>query len=169
MTILHLKRFIVEKTGWCHTLTDQVEILCKGNVLRDELTMEFIWRIRWGNLKSLLVLEYALKENTDCAVEPDVNSETCRRGRKRRHRSRVEAEKSEEANGKKKMAAVPVDSNNSSSSEELNWIYDSDEKEKGSESLSSGQSKELLGSAGECAAQMSTGETQREGMLDDTA
>jgi hypothetical protein len=51
MTVVNLKRFLVEKTGWDQK---QMEILCKGQTLRDELTLEFIWRIRWGNQVSFL-------------------------------------------------------------------------------------------------------------------
>ena len=84
----------------------------------------------------MLVLEYALKENTDYGMEPDFNMEAYKRGRKRRRRSSLKRgktllEKSQELNSKqslKKTVVARADSN-SSSSEELTWVYDSDGKD----------------------------------------
>ncbi|XP_062519056.1 polycomb group RING finger protein 1-like [Corticium candelabrum] len=90
MTVLHLKRFVVEKTGSSCDDKERLDILCRGNVLRNELTLEFIWRIRWGDLSSLLVLEYTYTDK-----DPNEDSEmlattttSAKDIRKRRRRKR---------------------------------------------------------------------------------
>ena len=73
MTVAHLKKFLAAKSNWKleniqqvvhksyidqlikplnknkRARASQIDIFCKGQPLRDELTLEFIWRIRWGN------------------------------------------------------------------------------------------------------------------------
>eukprot|EP00118_Oscarella_pearsei_P016772 m.162414 g.162414 ORF g.162414 m.162414 type:complete len:355 (+) comp38841_c0_seq17:40-1104(+) len=83
MTVAHLKRFLTAKSNWKDEQPQQLDIFCKGNPLRDELTLEFIWRIRWGNTRQTMVLEYGHRRERPSSPDSPM-PEKRRRGRKKR-------------------------------------------------------------------------------------
>lgn len=55
LRVMHLKKFLTKKLGL--ERPDQIEILCKGDILGGELSLDFIKRTRWYD-SSDLVLHY---------------------------------------------------------------------------------------------------------------
>ena len=62
-TIAHIKQFLAIKLGLSAS-SDQYDILCKGEVLGKEHTLEFVKRSRWRE-DSLLILNYRPRVNYD--------------------------------------------------------------------------------------------------------
>ncbi|XP_065834255.1 polycomb group RING finger protein 3-like [Oscarella lobularis] len=86
MTVAHLKKFLAAKSNWKLENIQQIDIFCKGQPLRDELTLEFIWRIRWGNTRQTMVLEYGHRRERASSPDSPAPEKQRRRGRKRRLR-----------------------------------------------------------------------------------
>ncbi|XP_062519059.1 polycomb group RING finger protein 1-like [Corticium candelabrum] len=129
MTVLHLKRFLLEKVGWSDA--HQLQILCRGNVLRDELTLAFIWRIRWGNMKSLLIIEYTFTKNSDAAAA-ETKTETWQKGKKRMpplERTASKRKREKELSEEPQLVFTIVDSSSSASesSEPVDDLADQDD------------------------------------------
>ena len=62
-TVTHLKKFLAQKLAL--SSPDDVDILCRGEVLGREFSLEFIAKTRWRQVDDQLVLKFRPKVDFD--------------------------------------------------------------------------------------------------------